>query len=247
MEEENRIARALGYPYPRPDDSYLFTGGEAHPLPPDHDFEDRLPVLACGSNGSPEQLCRKYGAADTVRIPVTAARISDIACTYSAHFSSYGSMAATLSASPGCVSSAHITWLTTPELNRMHETEALGMNYCFAELTDISLDCERTGRRDRVHAYISLRGAFLLEGRPVPLAGIPAEGLGEKALDQREIQSIVNARIAHHMQLDDFILQNIEDDGIRRVRTKMLAKSALKFDPPGLKILLPDPIKDTGS
>ncbi|MCR9214826.1 MAG: hypothetical protein NXI13_14005 [Proteobacteria bacterium] len=247
MLEDDRIARALGYPYARPEDSYLFTEGKDLPLPQDYDFEDRLPVLACGSNGSPEQLCRKYGASDKVKIPVTAARLTDIACTYSAHFSSYGSMAATLNSFPGSVSSVHIIWLTEAELTRMHETEALGMNYCFAELQEVSLECERSGPIDRIHAYVSLRGGYLLEGEPVPLAGIPCEGLSQKALDQKEIQSIVNSRIAQHMTLDDFILQNIEDAGIRRARTKILAKTARKFDPPGLKILMPEPNEDVGS
>ncbi len=247
MLEDDRIVRALDYPYTRPEGSYLFTEGKALPLPEDYSFEDRLPVLACGSNGSPEQLQRKYKDWANIEIPVTAAKLADIACTYSAHFSGYGSMAATLSHLPGCVSSAHITWLTEAELSRMHETEALGMNYYFAKLQEISVVCERSGPLDQIHAYISLRGAYLLEGEPVPLAGIPTEGLQKRALDQREMQSIVNARIASHMTLEAFILQNILDDGIRRARTKILAKTARKFDSPGLKVLLPLPTGETGS
>lgn len=239
-QQEDQISRALGYPYARPKASYLFTGGKAEDLPPDISLEDRIPVLACGSNGAPEQLCRKYGDSDTVRIPVTAATLDDIACTYSAHFTAYGSISAGLSIAPGTRSNVHITWLMESELLRMHETEALGKNYRFAELEEVSLSCSVTGLRQHLFAYISLRGSLLLEGAPVMLAGIPAGNPAYESLSQREMQSLARDWLAPGLNLHAFIRQNIENAGMRADRTAALAKSALHFTHPHIKTLLPE-------
>ena len=54
------VGHAKAYPFPAPEHSYLYEDGGWHRL--DHGFEtaDRTPVLAAGSNQSPEQLARKY-------------------------------------------------------------------------------------------------------------------------------------------------------------------------------------------
>jgi hypothetical protein len=236
--DDDIIARALDYPYPRPENSFLFSGGGAQDLAPDTDFAGLMPVLACGSNGSPEQLRRKFGGAKAIRIPVTAAIMSDICCTYSAHFSSYGSVAAGLSVAPGARSLAHITWLDPEQLERMHETEAIGHNYRFARLDSLALHCAHHGGMTSVYAYISLRGSLTLNGAPVTLGGIKCEDAPFPALDQTGVQSALRNSFAPGMDLHDFIRQNIENDDLRAERTACLGRTAQKFDFPGITTLL---------
>lgn len=232
------IARALGYPYARPAGSFLFSGGAAQELPPDTDYVGKTPVLACGSNGAPAQLLRKYGASTDHRIPVTAARLADICCSYSAHFSSYGSVAAALHGAPGAVSHVHITWLTEAELVRMHETEAIGTNYSFAKLDGVNLACAVHGEIQTIHAYISLRGSLLIDGSPVTLGGIDCRNACYPVMDQRAIQARLRDTVAPGMDLHDFIRQNITDAKMRAERTSLLARRSQKFDHPGLTTLL---------
>lgn len=232
------IARALGYPYPRPDHSFLFTNGAAEVLPSGTRFDDLVPVLACGSNGAPEQLFRKFGAAAENPIPVTAAVLQDICCTYSAHFSGYGSVAAGLSLAPGARSFVHITWLTPVQLEKMHESEAIGTNYRYARLDGVSIDCAAHGPLDSIYAYISLHGSLVLKGTPITLAGIKSEANPFPAYDQLQIQSALRDGIAPGMDLHEFIRQTIDEAAIRAERTKYLRRNTQKFDHPAVTTIL---------
>ena len=232
------IARALGYPYPRPAGSFLFSGGTAHELPSETDFSDRTPVLACGSNGAPAQLLRKYGASSDHRIPVTAATLHDICCSYSAHFSSYGSVAAGLHVAPGSLSNVHITWLSEKELARMHETEAIGQNYRYVKIEGVDIRCAQHGAIDSIRAYVSLRGSLLLDGSPVTLGGIDCQNACFPAMGQQAIQARLRDSFAPGMDLHDFIRQNITNAKIRAERTALLARHTQAFDHPGVTTLL---------
>ena len=62
--ESDRLALAKGYPFPAPAASFLFAEGDHRPLIPADAadqglFAGRTPVVAHGSNRSPEQLARK--------------------------------------------------------------------------------------------------------------------------------------------------------------------------------------------
>ncbi|MAZ03832.1 MAG: hypothetical protein CMN56_11905 [Sneathiella sp.] len=238
QEPDDIVALALGYPYPRPAHSYLFSGGEVQELPPETDFSGRVPVLACGSNGSPVQLQRKYKHFPETSIPVTAATLQDVICVYSAHFTGYGSVAAALSAAPGARSSVHINWLTPDQLLRMHETEAVGQNYCYAELSGLELHCSHNGALDTAFAYVSLRGSLMLEGAPVTLGGIDCLDAPFPTLDQAEVQRRLRDIFAPGMDLHDFIRQNVADASLRAERTARLSRHAQVFDHPGMKTLL---------
>ncbi len=98
-----RVARAKAYPFRVPRASYLLAGGAARHLDPGEVFEDRhlrgrIPVIACGSNRSPDRLIEKYGG-DGDTILVERARLAHFDVVFSAHISGYGSIPATLAAS----------------------------------------------------------------------------------------------------------------------------------------------------
>ena len=125
------LKRALGYPYSFPDRDFVLSNGDIQDLEDDSILSGRKPVLAVGSNRSPEQLLRKFGSDNLV--PVTHAELSDYDVVYSAHIASYGSIPATLNASPGTIVNVCLTWLSSPQLSRMHETESLGVSYVYLE------------------------------------------------------------------------------------------------------------------
>ena len=136
----DRLALAKGYPFPAPGSCYLFRNGTAEPLPRDPAlYEGRQPVLAHGSNRSPEQLARKYGSA--AEIPVTYGRLADYDVVYSAHMSQYGSIASTLQHTPGTTVRLTINWLDRRQLARMHETEGPS-TYAYGRLRGIDLALE---------------------------------------------------------------------------------------------------------
>src|SRR5918992_1771889 len=122
--EHELLLLAKAYPFPAPSVSYLFRDGQAHTID-EARFEGRVPVIAHGSNRSPEQLRRKFdrfsGAAG--EIPVTLSWLDEYDIVYSAHITTYGSIASTLQHVPGCRARVAITWLNDAQLTRMHETE----------------------------------------------------------------------------------------------------------------------------
>lgn len=226
--------RARAYPYELRTCSFVMEDGEAREVPRPAPFpvtEGRRPVLAVGSNMSPQQLARKFPPPDGGSIPVSRVRLRGFDTVYSTHFTSYGSIPATLHPSPGTTVTLFVTWLDPAQEERMHETEIASENYCFARLEGIDMACEHHGLMDHVYFYLSSRGA--LPGpdgeTPVPLAGVPAEGRTWTAMHQEEVQDYARSRLAPHMDLHAFIEQNIGDPAARRERTARLHAEARPF------------------
>ena len=122
------IALATGYPYEFPACSYLFADHARHPLPNDlpAELKGRIPVIACGSNRAPEQLARKFQDWPLpLRIPVLCAKLFGFDVVYSAHFTRYGAVPATLHPCPGATVDVAVQWLTPAELERMDATEGI--------------------------------------------------------------------------------------------------------------------------
>eukprot|EP00198_Chlamydomonas_reinhardtii_P009357 XP_001698694.1 predicted protein [Chlamydomonas reinhardtii] len=211
---EMKLARAKGYPYPRPNTSFLFinsdtAGGEGQGEVFLFDNEQwrgqqhmphirgrcgtqaadfavargvdlsRLagqkmwPVLAIGSNAGPEQLRRKYPAADFpgAVIAVIQIQLHGFDVVYTPYLASYGSCTATLEASPGTCVSIFITYLTEPLMERMHATEG-GYN-----LT----------RLGGLHVEVAPHGDGGAECSPVAIAEIPAVGRAFPAATQPQM------------------------------------------------------------
>ncbi len=186
----------------------------------------RLPVIASGSNAAPERLAQKFtdafadGHRDVV-IPVVRAELHDFAPVYSAHIARYGSIPATLQYAAGLSSAVFVTWLTPAQLDRMHETEALGVNYGFARVSDIRLAFP-DALLDRAYAYISLRGSLHVDGDHFTLDPSHGNHAGLQPIAQQQVQALVRDLLAPGMPLDGFIAENIRDEGLRRQRTKLL-------------------------
>lgn len=230
--EDGLLALAKGYPFPAPDGSYLFRRGAAEPLAAgdrsDDLYRDRVPVLAHGSNRSPEQLERKFG--ETAEIPVTVGWLSGYDVVYSAHITQYGAVASTLHHAPGVRARVSLTWLSPAQLDRMHETEGPS-NYRYGRLQDIALRLEAGPAPAIAHCtvYLSTNGCLERNGAPVGLAAVTAEGRQYEALGQEDALAHVRDRYRPHLDLDDMILRKIRD---RALRTALVDEMRAQAVPP---------------
>jgi len=234
------VQHAMTYPFGAPKGSYLLCVDGPRwlngALP---DLTGRTPVLASGSNRSPERLLAKFSGFLNASIPVTAVEVAGADAVYSPHFSAYGAIPATLHPAPGAIVCLYATWLTETQLARMHETEALGQNYDFARLDGLEANLEDGTKMNRVHAYIGRRGALSVDGRPVALTAVQARGRTFPAMTQGQIQAHARDRLATNKGVRAFVGENIADADARRGRTERLALNAHRSVFAGARILAP--------
>jgi len=240
--EPDPLIRAKTYPYDNPGRSYLLCddgprfpeGGFAVSA-----FDRRQPVLAYGSNQSPEQLRRKFKKINGAPIPVVRSQLADFDVVYSAHLASYGAVPATLHPQPGTRVSLSVLWLNGAQLARMHETEALGFNYDFGRFDGVALSMDGFGRLSRVFAYMSRRGCLMRGGAPIALDAVPARNRTLAALTQMETLALVRDRLAPGEKVDDFIIGTAGDEPLRRARISALESSGQAVPCPGFTPLDP--------
>ena len=145
----------------------------------------RIPVLAVGSNRSPEQLLRKFSERDI--LPVTLIQLCDYDVVYAAHMASYGSIPAVLTRSPGTVIDIGINWLSRIQLERMHETEAIGVNYNFGVASKLNILSGNEHKIHNVGCYLGIHGCLSLKKNLIALKEINARDRIFTALSQFEI------------------------------------------------------------
>ncbi len=228
--------RATAYPYRIPIQSFIYRNGEEQPLGRDDALpllEDRTPVLAVGSNQSPEQLARKFEGEHWGQIPVIRCELTDFDSVFSPHIASYGAIAATLQHAPGVTVTLFVTWLTEPQLVRMHETEISSANYGYGRLNGIRMKCEMGPELDSVHIYNSRRGTLCHDDEPIPVAEIPARNRTWKAMNQLDVQDHVRRRLEPRDDLKTFINRSVNDHERRFARSESLKTGARPFSHPG--------------
>jgi len=224
--------RAIGYPYRIPAKSYIYHDGASDELAAGSAFPDvghLTPVLAVGSNQSPEQLARKFPGSGWAPIPVARVSIRDFDTVYSAHITTYGSIAATLHHAPGTAVTLFVNYLDEQQLERMHETELPNENYEFGCLTELALKAEVGPELDQVHLYQGQRGIFAPDGKSISLTEVPATGRTGQHMTQHEIQSHLRDRLTPGKSLDEFIHGSVSNPDTRRIRTAEMARDRLVF------------------
>jgi hypothetical protein len=144
---------------------------------------------------------------------------------YSAHISPYGSIPATLQFSPKTVVTVYVTFLNGEQLNRMHETESLGVNYSFIRLNDVKLELDGGAILDGIFSYISLHGC-LYSDNFISLSAVTAENRVFPKMSEVEVLKLVKELLESEKELDTFILENARFPKIREKRIRMLKKYA---------------------
>lgn len=194
------------------------------------ELSDYVPVLAIGSNASPDRLIQKYGGQkETNIIPVIKGTIRDFAGVYSAHFTKYGSIAAAMQYSPGALSEIYVTFLNTKQLTSMHMTESLGSHYNFCRLDGIEIDMENAPTITSAYLYVSLGGCVYLDESFCRLAEIESSGSGFKSYTQSEMLERAGTEFGGGLSTDDFIGKIITSEEYRISRTKEIRQFAKPF------------------
>ena len=223
---QDKIDHAKSYPFPAPDQSYLYEAGDWRPLRDDgFETDGRVPVLAAGSNRSPEQIHRKFGhLSDAGAIPAQRGRLHGFDVVYAAHLTGYGSVPATFQHSPGTRVTVFLLWLNETQLSRMHETER---NYTYDQLSGIRIELDRGGEMSEAYTYSSKAGCLNHGGQCISLGEVVAEGRTFPALRQPEMLALARDRLAPGVDVDEFVRQHLADDELRRMRSQALGADAL--------------------
>jgi hypothetical protein len=200
--------------------------------------DHRFPVLASGSNMSPERLAEKYPYLSEP-IAVVRARVQDFDSVYAAHVTSYSAIASTPFPSPGTVAHLAVLWLREQEILAMHETEALGNHYAYGRFDGIDIQLESGERLTSAFTYVTLRGALTRDGVPIPLAALSADNRRWPALDESAVLALVRDRLEPGTDLDDFIRASCEASALRLKRSDDLTRDALPFRHSAMTLLLP--------
>lgn len=196
-----------------------------------YEAEDRVPLLAIGSNSSDEQLNRKFkNTAYENDMMIMPAWLRNYTVVYMPLFAPYGSVPATVYPTPGVSCRVTIGFCTRAQasdiigtespydLRRLHDSAVLdnGMDFTDA-LAFVS-----------AHGILSFDGASLLRISEIPHEG-PHAG-NYTALTQREVLLATMEKLGETGPLEDFILSLIEDDAKRWEADLFLRKKyALPF------------------
>lgn len=126
------------------------------------------PMVAIGSNASPDALARKLAdLADPLDREVLAASatLNDVKIGFSAHIAVYGALPATLVHAPGARTTATMLFVTSAQLSRIADGE---FNYVLARLDAATIECTVPLVADPL-AFVSRHGAIAERGEALDL------------------------------------------------------------------------------
>ena len=144
--------------------------------------EDRVPVVAVGSNACPGQLRRKMDESGiTSPIPMVRARVTGIDVGVSAHVSRLGYVSASPVEAPGTVRELFVTWLDAGQLAVIDASEGVPLRYgnfrrAWLQEPEVRIELEDGTPLPGAYIYVNRRGV-LRNG-----SGAPREHPGQRAL-----------------------------------------------------------------
>jgi hypothetical protein len=225
---DERVARALAYPFGIPRGSYVLAGGLPERLGgADPEDGGRVPVLAFGANAAPAALAAKLGArAADARVPVVAAELRDFDVVYSAHVSPYGAIPGALQHSPGAAAAVHVVHLLPDELSMVHASEP---NYVFARLRGLDLRLDSGAELEEIHGFVTRHGCLRRDGGHVGVAAIPVADRAWPELDEHGMLAAARDALAPGEDLDAFVAAQIDSAALAAERTAALKRDAAPF------------------
>jgi hypothetical protein len=252
--DEALYERGLGYPWERPESSYLMRGEVVEPVAGMDAARRaavfarfavaegegaRFPLLAYGANGAPETLVMKFGhfAPEDREVLVLAGALHDFDVGAAAHPSFYGALPATIFPSPGTAVRCAVLWVSAVQFVQLTWSE---LSYLLGRLDGVRFDADDAGAGlGSVFAFVSRFGAFSPQGEPVALAAVPAAHRTATAMTQAELLGAA-ARIAlgEGASSEDLARQLFEDydafvwrhgHAIRRATTRFASDRWVTF------------------
>jgi hypothetical protein len=190
-----------------------------------------IPVISAGSNASPDRLVQKYQSQkQQVVIPVIRGTINDFVSVYSAHFTRYGSIAATMQHSSGAQSEVYVSYLDPDHLKIMHSTESLGSHYAFAKIKEIEVKLGDDLTLNEAYLYVTLGGCLFFENSFVALSEVENKNSEFINLTQSEILAKAFEVLGGADSLDNFILKVINSINFRSQCTQQIRNYSKPFN-----------------
>ncbi|MFF2422959.1 hypothetical protein [Streptomyces mirabilis] len=155
----------LSYPGAHPEESVLLDGDRLLPLTR-RVYEDRVPVLAVGSNACPAQLRHKMaqsGVSGT--IPMVRTRVFGLGVGVSAHVSVMGYVSASPFHAPGAVGELFLTWLDAAQLAVVDASEGVPVaegayGRVWLPASDVRIELDSGELLPGAHVYVNRRGVL---------------------------------------------------------------------------------------
>lgn len=215
------LERAMRYPYAVPARPFAQLGHRTlDPAEVEIDRERRSRLLVYGSNGSPEALARKLAlSADPVL--VEPAWLHDFDVVYSAHFSPYGAVPATLQHSPGTSVRVAVLYLTDEQLRLVSATEP---NYELASFDTAACELPDGTPVTQLSVYLSRHGCLLLEGTEAALVAVPARERRFSELSEPQVLERLRLQLCPEETIDAFVLGNVTDPALAQSRSGQLPR-----------------------
>ena len=220
-ETSDVVRRAAAYPYERPSRPFAQLGHRT--MDPEEvgiDPEERIPLLAYGSNAAPRVLARKLALSHDP-VLVVPATLHGFDVVYSAHISPYGAIPATLQRSPGTAVEVHVVYMTEAQIELITATEP---NYEPALVQDVECRLDGGDVLTELTAYLSRHGCLLLDGSEAALAAVPASARTLPELVETEALERVRALTAPDEDIESFVLANVVDPVLARERSGFLSR-----------------------
>jgi hypothetical protein len=222
------LERALAYPFPRPPRSVVIDGdrvAELGDLDPDL-VAGRTPVLAYGSNASPESLSWKFPGELDALLPLVRGTLRDFDVVYSSHIAVYGSVPATLQHSPGTTVETFVAFLTAAQLALVEGWE---INSAYRTL-EVELELDLGDAPPVVGAFVSRHGCLTAGDAEIAVAEVPGSDRRFDAMTQPEALEHARSLAAPDLTLEEFVVGNVDD--YARARSFTARLPALPFAPP---------------
>jgi hypothetical protein len=225
-ERSDVLERAIGYPYAAPWRPFVQLGHRTlDPTELEIDRDERTPMLAYGSNASPQVLARKLALSDQP-VLVVPAWLEGFDVVYSAHISPYGAIPATLQRSVGTQVRVHVVYMTSAQVGLVSATEP---NY---EAGTVVGGVCRPDDEDEItdpSVYLSRHGCLLVDGSEAALAAVQGRGRKFSQLTEPQILEQLRATLCPDDDLEAFVLSNVTDPDLSQSRSAQLSRRQLSL------------------
>lgn len=228
-ENMNEIEEALKYPNHSIKKSYLFRKNKIAELEIDYEnFQNTIInnekvgdkyrnfIISYGANASPHYLNKKFKY--EVELPIIYININNYDVVYANYICSDGTIPTTMIEKKGSQVNIFVYPINERELTTLNESENIDVDYELKEM--ISQDLEFL-KADKIYYYKCIHGELKLNNMKISCSEIVGKDRHNLNLKQYEIQKNISKKFEVN-DMENFILENIQDNKIRNLRNKIL-------------------------
>jgi hypothetical protein len=187
------------------------------------------PILAAGSNASPEQLARKLGSIPQFAIPVIYGQIRGWSSVYSAHVTRYGAIPATLFRDRHATTHLHCLFVPKRLIDIFDQSE--GSSYKLQPVPDVSFVSQDPNSPIQMEtsepcAYMSVHGAmkFVSDG-PLRLDQVLTDSSQFRSANETRAVTLLAKMMRQRTGIWQFINKIVVDQQFRDECNKYIAEN----------------------